>query len=59
MMQSIDARMHACSDTLEAIAAEVRAGGGTAFVSRIEEPNGANFFIYLHVARASRCYWQI
>lgn len=32
-----------CHDTLEAIAADVRAGGGTALVLRIEEPNGANF----------------
>ena len=32
-----------CYDTLEAIAADVRAGEGTALVLRIEEPNGANF----------------
>ena len=32
-----------CHDTLEAIAADVRAGEGTALVLRIEEPNGANF----------------
>ena len=32
-----------CNDTLEAIAADVRAGEGTALVLRIEEPNGANF----------------
>ncbi|RFC38794.1 MAG: hypothetical protein DID90_2727552590 [Candidatus Nitrotoga sp. LAW] len=32
-----------CLDTLEAIAADVRAGEGTALVLRIEEPNGANF----------------
>ena len=32
-----------CHDTLESIAADVRAGEGTAFVLRIEEPNGANF----------------
>lgn len=30
-------------DTLESIAADVRLGGGTALVLRIEEPNGANF----------------
>lgn len=32
-----------CNDTLEAIAADVRASEGTALVLRIEEPNGANF----------------
>ncbi|WP_173052557.1 chromate resistance protein ChrB domain-containing protein [Candidatus Nitrotoga sp. AM1P] len=32
-----------CNNTLEAIAADVRAGEGTALVLRIEEPNGANF----------------
>lgn len=32
-----------CHDTLEAIAADVRVGEGTALVLRIEEPNGANF----------------
>lgn len=32
-----------CHATLEAIATDVQAGGGTAYVVRIEEPEGANF----------------
>lgn len=33
----------ACRSTLDALAAEVREGGGTALVLRVEEPEGANF----------------
>jgi hypothetical protein len=33
----------ACRNTLEAVAADVLAGGGTALVLRVEEPEGANF----------------
>jgi hypothetical protein len=33
----------ACRNTLEAVAADVLSGGGTAFVLRVEEPGGANF----------------
>lgn len=32
-----------CRDVLEAIAGDVRSGGGTALVLRVEEPDGANF----------------
>lgn len=32
-----------CRNTLEAVAADVLSGGGTAFVLRVEEPDGANF----------------
>lgn len=32
-----------CRSTLEAVAADVLSGGGTAFVLRVEEPDGANF----------------
>lgn len=32
-----------CRETLESIAADVREGGGTALVLRVEEPDGANF----------------
>jgi hypothetical protein len=32
-----------CRNTLEAVAADVLSGGGTAFVLRVEEPGGANF----------------
>ncbi|NKI72257.1 chromate resistance protein [Collimonas pratensis] len=33
----------ACRNTLEAVAANVLSGGGTAFVLRVEEPDDANF----------------
>lgn len=32
-----------CRNTLEAVAADVLSGGGTALVLRVEEPDGANF----------------
>lgn len=32
-----------CRNTLEAVAADVLSGGGTAYVLRVEEPDGANF----------------
>jgi hypothetical protein len=32
-----------CRDTLDAVAADVQAAGGTAYVVRMEEPAGANF----------------
>ena len=33
----------ACRNTFEAVAADVLSGGGTAFVLRVEEPDGADF----------------
>lgn len=34
-----------CRDTLDLVAADVLSGGGTAYVLRVEEPNGTNFAV--------------